>query len=1202
MADSRNRPIQQLFEQVFDEEQRVTHADLATYINQDGSIFPLVERGVLGLMRDYGLGREEAQQFLRRANSLAMYVQRQFIEHSLTGSGEHAGTSSSGLLSLVSGPSYERLFSPNFEKLCPHDALESETSPVAYLVELMRWIRDRIEPLGADDKLLLHDRRKDLMPLRIDFNAVHQSVSAVDIIVSVLEAFINGVNPSTDLEAALIAARYPNGLPYFRHWVTLDVVGRHYGLSVGNFAHMVDLHSPYFLQPLAWDNDAKRALAHASRLGPYQRQLLTEAPVDEDGWEAFYLSDFGVEGATFNNLNQVQFFGERTKLDARGVEKLLSVRDFAPTRSANVTVYESPQAPAVGESERSGSVYVNGGASPAITINYNEAGGAFHRLSADPVSAFARYDRMNRKLRLDQWLELPSDQVDALLVAAIKAEKREAPHTWWISNSTVHALGLFQTLRERYGCTAQDFAAFIDEMAIYGRGDALSPFDQVFNNQGSYREPLILDNDEFPIIPATGATDLTINRLCSGLGIDLKTYQYLAMAVARAQNCTTTLQRSPAIISAFYRLVKLPRLLGITPVEGVLMLTLLGGENWVDGLAGIPSIKAAPGSDTVPDVLNLIYALHACVGWCRDRQLPVLWMLQQVSPPAALVVASEKERQLFEQAGNLLPAALFTNATLLMVGVPPLVGTDWLDLLGTLVDPSGLVMSSDRTETDYLLFARSELDKAVRDGLGEADASVRAVIVERMLTVLLQARDAQASVVKETLAVYTGLDAERVSHVLVWANSTVYQLLRQVLEQSGREWTGTLSDEPDPTITLLADVRRRSNVVLQLDLSASLLQDYLQYGHKAWLDQLDRHDFSVRPLYYLTALTRAFELGEQPAGKLLDYLREVNSLPESISAEALGIAQKAASIRLAAFFDWSVEEVRACVTHIDPEERLIKNLIQLDLLMRIRVLARHTGMDALTIFRVGNLPETIDTPVDKEAYRLAAESALLSLTEASAPAAAYHDEVPEPIVKLDCHPDKTNVVANSPTDKIIFTMTLTNPDGTVVPHVNVHWQDSLGTIETQATDENGQVKAEYVGKVLGPQQLLYWLDLMEPEKTRTINVIPDVTTLTMLPASMSLVPTEPVPAGREFELYGTLMDRYRNLGKDQLVRWFVEPFSGTTGSATIRPAQGRSNQEGLARAFVSSANGGRFNVTALIESAEGSVVFDPITFAGNDTE
>jgi hypothetical protein len=1194
MADSSNHPLQQLFGQLFDEKQRATSADLSTYIEEDGSVFPLVERGVQGLVRDYGLGREEAQQFLRRANSLAAHVRRQFIEHSLTGTGEHAGAPSSGLLSLVPGPSYERLFSPNFDKLCPPDALESVTSPVAYLVELLRWIRDRIEPLGSNEKLPLHGRRKDLKSLRIDFNAVHQSVSAVDIIVSVLEAFIKGENATTDLEQRMITARYPNGLPYYQHWVTLDAVARHHGMSVGNFTHMVDLSSPYFLQPQAWDNDAKRALAHASRLGPYQRQLLTEPAVVDKERDAFYLSDFGAADVSWNNLNQVQFFGERTKLDARGVEALLSVRDFAPTRSANVSVYQTPST--TDESERSGSVYLNGGAFPAVTINYSEGGESFHRLSADPVSEFACYDRMNRKLRLDQWLELPSEQVDALLVAAMKAERRGSTNPWWITDSTVHALGLFQSLRERYGCTAQDFAAFIDELAIYGRGNALSQFDQVFNNQGSYREPLMLDNVAFPIIPVPGATDLTINRLCSGLGIDLKTYQYLALAIARAHTCTTTLLRSPAIISAFYRLVKLPRLLGITPVEGVLMLTLLGGENWVDGLAGIPTIKATPDIDTVPDVLNLIYAMHACVGWCRDRELPVLWMLQQVSPPTALAVASEKERQLFEQAGNLLPAALFTQSALLMAGVPPLVGSDWLDLLTILIDASGLVMGFAGTEAQYQAFARIELDKAVHDGLGEEDAPVRAAIVERMLTVLLQARDAQASVVKESLAVYTGLDAERVSSVLIWANSSVYQLLRQVQERLDRELADTLSDEPDPALTLLADVRRRSNVVLQLDLNDTLLQDYLQYGHKAWLDQDDRHAFSVHTLYYLTALTRAFELGEQPAAKLLDYLREVNSLPDPISNEALGLAQKAASIRLAAFFDWSVEEVRACITHIDTENRLVKNLTQLDLLMRIRVLSRHTGMDALTIFRVGNLSEK----VNKEAYRVAAESALLSLTETTAPVAAYHDEVPEPIVTMTCIEDKTDVVANDPIDKITFTVTLTDPDDKAVPHVNVYWQASLGTIATQATDDRGQVEAKYVGKVLGTEAPLFWLDLMEPEYATTINVIAD--TLTMKPTSMSLVPTDPVPAGRDVEFYGTLTDRYDNLGKDKLVRWTVEPLTGTTGSATIRPAQGRSNQEGLTRAFVSSADGGRFLVKAHIESAKVTLIFEPITFAGLSAE
>ncbi|MFD2884632.1 hypothetical protein ACFS4T_27390 [Pseudomonas lini] len=229
--------------------------------------------------------------------------------------------------------------------------------------------------------------------------------------------------------------------------------------------------------------------------------------------------------------------------------------------------------------------------------------------------------------------------------------------------------------------------------------------------------------------------------------------------------------------------MKLPRLLGITPVEGVLMLNLLGGEDWLKGLAGLPQINTTPGG--TPDVLNLIYALHSCVGWCRDRDLPVLWMLQQVSAPAPLSVASEPERQLFEQVRNLLPVALFTNAGLLMAGVPPLAAADWLDLLSALVDADGLVLPPPGSESDYVTFAREQLDRAVKDGLGDIDATLRAAIVEQMLGVLLQVREAQVSVVKECLAVYAGVDAEQAIRVLNWANATVHLLLRQVLERTG---------------------------------------------------------------------------------------------------------------------------------------------------------------------------------------------------------------------------------------------------------------------------------------------------------------------------------------------------------------------------------------------------------------------------------
>jgi hypothetical protein len=1207
MADSPNLPALQMLDQVFDEEQRARCPELRQYFEEGGSIFPLVEKGLDRLVRGYGVTPDVARQFMRRANSMATYVRRQYIEHLLTGSEKAASGPSSGLLSFVPGPTYEWLFNTPFDSLCPPDALESNASAVAYLIELLRWIRDRIEVHGVKaEKYPLHDRRTDLKALSVDFNAVHKSVSAVDIIVSVLETFITHHEPKTTLEDALIEARYPNGLPYYQHWVTLDAIAQHHGLSVANFAHIVDLDYPYFLRTGAWDADAGRALAHASRLGPYQRKLLTEPSPAEAGRDAFYLANFGAGGLEWQNLNQVPFFGERTVLDTPGVEALLSIRSFLPVRSANVTYV--PATPAGSESERSGSVYLNARTSPAVSITGSGSGsGYLHRLSENPATpeGLARYDRMNRKVRLDKWLGLPSDQVDALLAAAIRAEVRggATEGEWWISDNVVHALGLFQSLRERYGCTAQDFAVFIDELSIYGRGEALSQFDQVFNSQGSYRQPLKLDNLPFPLMPAAGATDLTVSQLCSGLGIDLQTYAYVALAIAQAQEPveTTKLNRSAAIVSSFYRLVKLARMLDITPVEGVLMLTLLGGADWVNGLAGRPRINKT--ASATPDALNLIYALHSCVGWCRDRDLPVLWMLQQVSEPRA-GVASEPELQLFEQVSNLLPAALFSNAGLLMAGVPPLPGADWLGLLGSLADAQGLVRAHSGTEADYPSFARPHIEAAVKDGLGEMDDTVRSAIVEKMLGVLMQAREAQVSVAKECLAVYAGVDAEQAIRVLAWANATIYSLLRQVWDRTdvGSEEPGRRRIEGvDPLLTLLADVRRRSAVVTQLNLSAVLLQDYLDYGHKAWIDQDDKHLFTVTTLYYLTALTRAFELSEQPAQKLLDYLREVNALP-TINGDALALAQQASSIKLAEFFGWSVQEVRECVSRIDPTHKVLKNLTQLDLLMRIRVMSAHSGMDALTIFLIGNVPESVETPAAKQAYAMAAERALLSLSETQEPLVQASSDLKQ-LVDIQCVVDgSASVVANKPGEKITFKVTLKDAAGAALKGVNVYWHTTLGSIATQATGIDGTLLAEFFpGKKMGTETPLFWLDLFDAEQAPSIEVGVDSETLSFPLPLMSPIPSGPVKPGHEVELFAVMMDDFNNLGIDKLVRWAFNHMDGPEGATVvIRPAQAFTDKGGLTRVFVHSPTGGKFRISVLSEGGESGSDFDPIVFESDE--
>jgi hypothetical protein len=1205
MTKTRKRPAEQMYEQLFPTRaRRKKYPGLHAYLSKGGSIFTLVEKGFQGLVKDYRMSREDAQAFLRQASSMAIYIRRRFIEHTLTG-GQQEKTgkalkkaSSSGLLSMVPGPTFETLFNPNFEGSCPPNALESRWSPVAYLVELLQWVSERIESVGdtqADH--LLHNRRTDLKQLVVDFNAVYRSISAVDIINHVLETFIKKHGTVDDLVDALIKARYPNELPYFQHWVTVDSVARQLGMSVGNFAHMVDRQFPYFLQAGGWDDDAGRALAHASRLGPYQRTLLTEARADFEDRETFFNANYGSDNYDkYQNLNQLKFFGERTSLDVPGIESLLSFRAFAPVRSPNVTFADEP--PPGPQSARYGTVYANAATEPPIVVEDDASLRQTLTIGPDTQADFEYYDRLNRKVRLDKWLGLRSFEVDAMLVAAMRAEVRGGAKDgeWWITDNVVHALGLFQLLRENYGCKALDFAVFLDEIPVYGIGDEPSLFDQVFNGQGDYRQPFRLDGKDFPAIPAAGSSDPTVIQLCSGLKIDLLTYVYLALAIADALGLGKNLNRTPVVVSAFYRLVTLARLLGVTPVEIVLMLTLMGEEkSWLNGLAGLPRINTKRGE--TPDVLNLIYALHSCIGWCKDRNLPVLGMLQMVAEPQTSGTVSEAQQQFFDKVASFLPATLLTHAGFLMADVPPVPAGNWLDFLASLADADGLVLAFAGSESQYLIEARLRLDRAVQDGLPFMAPELRAAIVEKMLGVLLQAREAQVSLAKEALAVLTSLDSELVIGVLTWADTTVYRLLREVSERVAQNPQNVRSErlvELDPLLKALANVQRLSAVVTALGLSAAALQEYLEYGHRAWLGQSSKHELSMSTLYYLTALTRAFEMSEQPEQELLDYLRAVDNLPDNIAGDSLRLAQEAGYIKLARFFRWSVEEVRECVFHIDPSLKILKNLRQLDLLMRIRTLAEHSGMDARTIFMIGNLPEAID----REAYADAAEHALLSQSETRALEPQFPLDV-EQLVLRTCEVDNNEVVANKPGAKITYTVTLTDAEGAPLRGIRVFWHASLGTIATKTTDENGELKAEFIpGKVLGSDAPSFWMDLFKPVSAPEIRVVPDAKTLFFPGPLMSAIPLASVAAGEEVQLYAELRDDFKNIGANQLVEWFAEPAEGDEDKPVIiRPSgQAFTDRQGLTKVFIHAPEGGTFRFSVRSQSSDISAVFEPIHF------
>jgi hypothetical protein len=1204
MTTSPNRPSLQLFNQLFDEQRSKKYSALKEYLEDNGAFFSLVEKGARGLVGDFNLSAQDAQRFIRAANALAIVVRRQFIERTSCLNEATPYQPSSGLLSIVSGPSYEVLFSPNFDSMCPPNALESWTSPAAYLIDLLRWIRDRIETEADANAIPLHERRHDLKSLMVDANAVYQPTSAVDIIVWVLETFIKEHKPSVaDVDEAMSTAHYPNTLPYYRDWTTINHVARLHGMSVGNMARTVDLSFPYFLQHNAKSEESGRALLHGSRLGPYQREMLTMPLLDSTDTPelaAFYRLNFGSHGLDhWQNLNQVKYFCERTNRLALDIEQLLSIRSFVPLRSPN-----APNVPLAAEAYQSGSVYINGGLSPSLGIDFREAS-PLHRFTQEPHSSSARYDRMNRKIRLDQWLDLPPEQVDALLVAAIKAEDPDAPYL--ITDKTLQALGLFQDLRERCGCLAEDFAVFIGELSIYGRGETLSSFDRAFNAQALFSTPLQLDGGEFPVFPEPGAEALTVKQICSGLGIDLYTYRHLAQAIARAHTLETLVRTAP-VLSSFYRLVKIARLLGITPVEGLLMLATLGGVTWVNALAGVPRLYANP--DVIfPDTLNIIHALESCVGWCRERELPVLWMLQQVTPVAA-PVASANELQLFAKVRSLYPSTLLSNAALLMAGVPPLAGgANWLDLLTSLVSRSGLVLAQlPAIELDYPAFARAELDVAVRDGLGEIEPSVRLAIVDTMLAVLLQARAGQVSVVKECVAVYAGLNSEQVPAVLDWADVTVYQLLFYVQELADVDETGigaSRRQEPDvdPFLGRLAEVRRRSAVVVRLELSVELLEDYLSYGYRAWLGQADKHELTLRTLYYLTVLVRAFGLSKQAPARLLEYLRAVDALPDPLTGDALTLAEEAAAIRLAAFFAWSVQEVRECASRLGTPTGLIRNLTELDLLIRVRVLASASNMDAEAIFLMGGLSQGLD----RENYAITAEHALQSVNEVPEDLIPDLEEALRQVARVTPTVDRTTLIANKTGEKAVFTVTVIDANLRPLSGVTVYWQSSLGLIGQSDTNPSGVATAEFLpGSIMGTATLYCWLDLLEKQQAAIITIGPDPATLEFPSMLMSEVPDREVPFDQSIELFAVMKDRFNNLGIGIPVRWGWEAIPEESGIArdnpelTIRPDDALTNDKGLTQVDVSSATGGTFEIKIDIELPGNNTValFEQITFAG----
>lgn len=1141
--------------------------------------------------------------------SMSAVVARQFRERRLTTSVRQALRN--GITGLVDTPTYTDMFNPDWASHCPPDAIEATTSPIAYLADLYREVQAIEETCDPDRAITLTARRPDLATLLLDHNALNciepTLVLANEILEKSIRSYLDGISlQDKSVDDVLLETRYPFTLPYERYQQQINYVLSRKQHLPGDPIRAGDPAYPYFKEPGVHSLLSDIALIQDTGLGPVQQGLLVETPhlvstesgetrsqhrinprngrMDFGPMEAadFFKDNFGTDDII--GLTDTQTFCLRTGLTTDQLDSLLSVGPYAPLLSPNVT---DPGTAVDGSTY--GSVYINAGQSPAIAIESSqEEGVPVHRLINCLVG---RFDRMNRMIRLANWLQLPFEEVDQLLTASQQAEqgaadtvrRRTTPGTHLITQDTLRSLGLFQILRTRHDVPAEDFAALLYGVAIHGRGKTPSQFDRIFNSQALFPIPLVLDGSSFTVVPKSEAERQKIDHLCAALGLTYEMYRYVAKVVEQAW-AGEPLQWTREVVSAFYRLVRLPRYLRLSTIETLALLELLdsGGSQLTSKLAGVTRIATYYASANT-DTLSVIHALVDCAEWLQENQWTVAQLCRLALPAFTQPVASDAERNLLQQIHARLTPALITDSSFAQIGAPDSAETvqtdargeevfisesiDWFAELSSFIDTGssnpavrGLVKYLKDENEERFEEALSSDVKLVLSHLGLADEDLH----PKITNMIMRARGAQEALLMEGLAGYLSTSTDLAKALLFWSKGNRYQLLSEVMRVYG---FSSFADVPigDEVLLVLDELTKRAVLSEHLRLSPALIVQYVE--HPEWFGLQDT-ELSLQSVYFFTQYANALRLSQQDEDTLLDYFRLINTLWEGATEGDRRLIRDSAAYRLAGFLRWGVRDVLAVAHRLNPDAGVIFTLREFDVVARESLMGRHVGLDANALLALHELTPTTAT----ELYRRAAELALSCLTDA-VPAGATGEVGQSHASLITVTPDY--LVAKRESDIATYTVILRDFMDEPLKDVTINWSTDLGVLDqfSNITDDDGQAfNTLHSGTVMGLTHVIAHYGLGEQLMAPVVVIGCDENTLHFIEGEYD--PSEALANNLEAIHFSVKMvDNYDNTGIDRAVEW-----GATLGE--FKRFQTYSDPEGIAKAELRSRPAGESTVIA----------------------
>ncbi|MCI0994018.1 Tc toxin subunit A [Pseudomonas corrugata] len=798
-------------------------ATIDAIVAQAGSILALArERPERWVAQGLRIG--PARELHERAMSAAIWMTRQYRERELSGADRLTYEVRRGFASLTDGPRYDLEFDEDWSNMARPNAIEARTSPVAYLFSLYRKAL-LLEAAGEEgNRFRLEDRRPDIATEPIDSTAMTQECSVLSLSTRILEAALLDVaqrlEPDTvEADRVLATARYPLTMPY-EHWVEqLQVILSLFDSSVAAFGELARATDPdfhYFAVSGMQTDRGDDTFLLSLPIGPARRELLLEAlfngalPGNEEEMANFYWTTYRVYSRVA--LEHSAEFCTRTGITRDALASLFAVKEDRPVLSSHVSAAvvalqePGPQA--------FGAVYINGAQLPAIDLVAAQDTRVFQEtrdtepVPLDPPVQLTNFtderaDRIHRLIRLSRWLGTSFREMDQLIVAAHRAEKGHgAPQ---ITRNTLKALGVFCEMRQRYGVSAEDFAAWLDKVSVFGAGEQAAHYDRIFVNHGLLGTPLVLDNSPFSARVEDNADERgreTVQAICASLGLDISEFTYMARVIANSYD-PPELKRNLEILSSFYRIASIARYLEVPPTVLIGLVQTLGQSGPIlKQIAGVPSVEALPTLGAT-DFSAALMAVVDCVRWCREKGIDLAWFVRAMRSNTTVPVASDSERQLVASLHTMLDSLRITHEALEQAGVPATlnarstaVGIDWIAALTDVIDAQGIVLDGvSGSDTDYAMSVRNIVADVVEriaqgedsthvDDEGEAQ-TLKSTVVESVTAVILRMRASQRALVEEHLATYLRISSDLVLPLIEWADQSVYDILRWVWETEG---------------------------------------------------------------------------------------------------------------------------------------------------------------------------------------------------------------------------------------------------------------------------------------------------------------------------------------------------------------------------------------------------------------------------------